>query len=68
MIAWWAELFEIPCVAFDVAGPGDARDIVATGADFVACRLAPGLAVGDALETVAAFSNAVSDVHVEARP
>lgn len=35
LAAWWAELFEIPCVA--MAGPGldDVADVLATGADFV---------------------------------
>jgi thiamine-phosphate pyrophosphorylase len=39
-VAWWAELFEIPCVAY--AGElGDIEPLVAAGADFVA--------MGDAL-------------------
>ena len=35
-ISWWAEIFEVPCVAFDAATAGDARDLAARGADFVA--------------------------------
>jgi thiamine-phosphate pyrophosphorylase len=34
-IAWWAEVFEIPCVGF-AAGPDEIAPLVAAGADFVA--------------------------------
>jgi thiamine-phosphate pyrophosphorylase len=34
-IAWWAEVFEIPCVGF-AAGPEEVAPLVAAGADFVA--------------------------------
>jgi thiamine-phosphate pyrophosphorylase len=68
LVTWWAELFEIPCVAFDVAGLRDAQDLVAAGADFVTCRIGPGSSVSEALETVAAFTNALSDPLWEARP
>lgn len=44
MAAWWAELFEIPCVAMSEAGggvadPHEAVDLALTGADFVAIAL-----------------------------
>ena len=68
LVTWWADLFEIPCVAFDVAGVRDAQDLVAAGTDFVTCRLGPGSSVSEALETVAAFTNTLSDPLWEARP
>jgi thiamine-phosphate pyrophosphorylase len=34
-IAWWSELFEIPCVAF-AATTGEIAPLVAAGADFIA--------------------------------
>ena len=68
LVSWWAQLFEIPCVAFDVAGPRDAEDLVAAGADFITCRVASGSSVSDALESVAAFTTALSDRLWEARP
>jgi thiamine-phosphate pyrophosphorylase len=33
LVAWWAELFEVPCVA--VLAPGEARQAIADGADFL---------------------------------
>ena len=34
-VAWWAEVFEAPCVAY-AAAPDEVRPFVAAGADFVA--------------------------------
>ena len=34
-VAWWAEVFEIPCVGY-AAAPGDIAPLVAAGADFIA--------------------------------
>jgi thiamine-phosphate pyrophosphorylase len=39
LVAWWAEVFVVPVVAFDVETPDDVRDLVGLGADFVAVRL-----------------------------
>ncbi len=39
LVAWWAEVFVVPVVAFDVGTAGEARDLIASGADFVAVRL-----------------------------
>lgn len=39
LIGWWAEVFEIPCVAFDAAGPAEATALRDAGADFVGIRL-----------------------------
>ena len=39
-LAWWAELMEVPCVAWD-AEPGAAEALLETGAEFIA--LAPSL-------------------------
>jgi thiamine-phosphate pyrophosphorylase len=34
-VAWWAEVFEIPCVGY-AAAPAEVRPLAAAGADFVA--------------------------------
>ncbi|MGA7115798.1 MAG: thiamine phosphate synthase [Hyphomicrobium sp.] len=47
LIAWWSEIFEIPCVAFDVETPEDAHDLAASGADFIALRVPAGLVPED---------------------
>lgn len=36
LISWWSEIFEVPCVAFDVESAEDAVMLAAAGADFVA--------------------------------
>jgi thiamine-phosphate pyrophosphorylase len=36
LVAWWSEIFEVPCVAFDVDALDDASALAAAGADFVA--------------------------------
>ena len=42
LVAWWAEIFEVPCVAFDVETPEEAARLARAGADFIAVRLAAG--------------------------
>lgn len=36
LIAWWAEIFVVPCVAWNVRGPSEAAKLASLGADFVA--------------------------------
>jgi thiamine-phosphate pyrophosphorylase len=59
LIAWWSEVFEIPCVAFDVASPEAARELAAAGADFVCVRVSSGEAEQDAAARIRAFSEAL---------
>jgi thiamine-phosphate pyrophosphorylase len=42
LISWWAGIFEIPCVALDVATADEAEACCADGADFVALTLLAG--------------------------
>jgi len=39
LITWWAEIFQVPCVALDVETPEEAAAIARAGADFVGVRL-----------------------------
>ncbi|MEQ1715759.1 MAG: thiamine phosphate synthase, partial [Hyphomicrobium sp.] len=39
LISWWSEIFEPPCVAFDVADDAAAFDLAAANADFVALAI-----------------------------
>ncbi len=41
LIVWWAETFEIPVVAFDIATPEQAAAVKQAGADFIAATLPP---------------------------
>lgn len=53
MVAWWAPIFEVPCVAFDVETCEEAAALAADGADFVAATLAAGLAAPAAADLLA---------------
>lgn len=35
LIGWWAEMFEVPCVAASPASLDEARPLIAAGADFI---------------------------------
>jgi thiamine-phosphate pyrophosphorylase len=48
LVAWWSEIFEIPCVAFDVDSADHATALAGAGADFVAMHYAPDLTPADA--------------------
>lgn len=48
LVQWWAEIFEVPCVAFDVDNAEEAAALARAGADFVAMHLHPALAAPDA--------------------
>jgi thiamine-phosphate pyrophosphorylase len=58
LIAWWAEIFEVPCVAFDVETPDEAEALSRAGADFVAVTLSAGLAAADASDLVSRIAAA----------
>jgi thiamine-phosphate pyrophosphorylase len=62
LIGWWAEIFEVPCVAFDVATPDEATLLAQLGADFVAVSIAPGVAPAAAKDFVASIAAAVTVV------
>ncbi len=42
LVAWWAEIFEVPCVAFDVETPAEAEELAEARADFIAVPLPAG--------------------------
>ncbi len=39
LVAWWSEIFEVPCVALDVETAEEAAKLARVGADFVALRV-----------------------------
>jgi thiamine-phosphate pyrophosphorylase len=61
LVAWWAEIFEIPCVAFDVETPEEARLLASEGADFIAVSLRGGVSPSEVREIVARFAAAIAD-------
>jgi thiamine-phosphate pyrophosphorylase len=60
LVQWWAEIFEVPCVAFDVDDSEDAAALARAGADFVAMRLPPTLGDADARAATAGMLAALS--------
>lgn len=63
LISWWSELFEIPCVAFDVADAQHAHDLFAAGADFVTVSIAPEESIETAVARIREFSEAIRAIH-----
>ncbi len=59
LIVWWSELFEIPCVAFDVPDSGAAHQLAGAGADFVSVRVTSSEPGPDAAARVREFSEAL---------
>ena len=47
LVVWWSEIFELPCVAFDVETADDAAALARAGADFVALRLPASVAAAE---------------------
>jgi thiamine-phosphate pyrophosphorylase len=59
LIAWWGEIFEAPCVAFDVETPEEAEALSRAGADFIAIRLPVGTTPAATRELVADIAAAL---------
>ena len=45
LIEWWSEIFQVPCVAFDVESQREAAALAQAGADFVTLTIPAGLTV-----------------------
>lgn len=60
LVAWWSEVFEIPCVALDVADADHARALAEAGADFVGVTITSDQSVADATACIRAYHDAVS--------
>lgn len=61
LVAWWGEIFEIPCVAFDVESTEEAEALAASGADFLAVTLAAGTPVAEVRDLLGAIASAIRD-------
>lgn len=57
LIAWWSDIFEVPCVAFDVAEPGHAEHLAA--ADFIAVTLPANLDAQSTATWLSPFAAAI---------
>ena len=61
LVAWWAPIFEVPCVAFDVESGEAASGLAWAGADFVAVTLEAGLAPAAGRERLAGIAEALRE-------
>jgi thiamine-phosphate pyrophosphorylase len=59
LIAWWAPIFEVPCVAFDIETPEEAARLADAGADFVAIALPARASAGAVREQLGAVAQAI---------
>jgi thiamine-phosphate pyrophosphorylase len=60
MIRWWAEIFEVPCVALGIATEAQVLAAAGTGADFFALHLRNGLAAGEAAALIRSAAAALA--------
>jgi thiamine-phosphate pyrophosphorylase len=60
LIAWWAPIFEVPSVAFDVETPEEAARLDAAGADFVAIALRAQSSTDGVRELLSAVAQAIN--------
>lgn len=61
LVAWWSAIFELPCLALDVASVEQAQTLAIAGADFIAVTLPDGTDAAGAARISRAFAAAVAD-------
>lgn len=66
LLAWWQQLFEIPCVAIGGITPANCGPLVAAGADFLAVCGAVWSADGDEAAAVRAFGESIAAAQASA--
>ena len=60
LIAWWSEIFEMPCVAFDVSNVEHARELAGDGADFIAVTITTAQSLTRSNGRITAFDGRAS--------
>lgn len=65
-IDWWAEIFQVPCVAFDVIAAEEAGGLLRAGADFIGLHIGSAMPMRDVQELVQAAANGGSEPAREA--
>lgn len=59
-IVWWAEIFEVPCVALEVETAEEAEALAGAGADFIGITLRAGEDASVAAQRVGQIANALA--------
>jgi len=65
LIAWWAELFEVPCVALQIGTKDEAPMLANAGADFVEVRVTSGDPLADVSEQLRSISERLAKTFAE---
>jgi len=60
LIEWWSEIFEIPCLALEVADAEDALALAVAGADFLSLSIAAGWPAAEVASRVRAVAAALA--------
>lgn len=60
LVAWWGEIFQVPCVAFDVETPEDGAELARAGADFIAVTLPEDIATSGIAEWMRRMADAAA--------
>lgn len=59
LVAWWAEIFEIPLVAFNVETVEDAAELARAGADFIAVAVPEGVSSDEGMAWLGTLRDAM---------
>lgn len=62
LVAWWSEIFEVPCVAFDIASPEQASALAASSAEFITVAVPATMSPDAAAGHVASFAAATTTI------
>ena len=66
LIAWWSEIFQLPCVACDVATPEHARALAGDGADFITVTVTSQMTASEIGQRIDAYTVAITPQGVTA--
>jgi thiamine-phosphate pyrophosphorylase len=64
LISWWSDIFQIPCVAFDVATLEHAHGLAQDGADFISMAISADMPAEEINTRLSEFSRAISTAAV----
>jgi thiamine-phosphate pyrophosphorylase len=60
LVSWWSEIFQVPCVAFDIATPDQAQRLADAGADFIEVTISDAMSAEEIASRLSAFLRAVT--------
>ena len=61
LVAWWSDLFELPCVAFNVEDSDQAAKLFRAGADFIALTIEGDSSPDEAAQRVRQYAEGIAE-------